>query len=107
MQRGKRKISYIRKPFARNGWIGLFAAALSLVLWGISLFLSVRLQGQGGLNVAAWGLSSLISSVVALVYGAFALAEKEKNYILAKIGMAAGALMAVFWVCMIIVGIVG
>lgn len=105
MQRGKRKISYIKKPFAANSWIGLPAAMLSLILWGISLYLSIRLQGQGDLNVAAWGMSSLICSVVAIVYGFFSLAEKEKNYILAKIGMVIGGIMALFWVCMIIVGI--
>lgn len=105
MQRGKRKISYIKKPFAANSRISLPAAVLSLILWGVSLYLSVRLQGQGDLNVAAWGLSSMICSVVALVYGGFSLIEKEKNYILAKIGMAVGGIVTLFWLCMIIVGL--
>lgn len=105
MQRGKRKISYIKKPFAGNSRICLPAAVLSLILWGVSLYLSVRLQGQGDLNVAAWGLSSLVCGIVALVYGGFALMEKEKNYMLAKLGMVVGGIVMIFWLCMIIVGI--
>lgn len=55
MARKKYKISYIRKPFAKRSLICLPLAFLSLVLCIVSMTLSVRLQGQGGLNVAAWG----------------------------------------------------
>ncbi len=105
MQRGKRKISYIKKPFASNSRISFPAAVLALVLCGVSMYLSIRAQGQGGLNVAAWGLSSMISGVIALVYGGFSMMEKEKNYILAKISIVIGGLLTLFWICMIIVGV--
>lgn len=107
MGKGNRKISYIKKPFAKNSRVSLPAAVLSLLLWGVSLYLSVREGGQGDINVAAWGLSSLISGAVALAYGGFAMMEKEKNYILARIGMGIGGVMVLFWVCMVIVGLLG
>jgi len=101
------RISYIKKPFARGSLICLPAAVLALILGGISLYLSISRAGQGDLNVGAWGFSSLTASVVSLVYGGLSLLEKEKNYILAKIGLGIGGATAVFWACMILVGLAG
>lgn len=103
----KQKISYIRKPFARRSFVALPFGAAALVCCIVSLALSVRLQGSGGLNVAAWGLSSMIFSVVALVYGLLSFLEKEKNYILARIAAGIGGVLAVFWICLTIVGLFG
>jgi len=105
MARGKYKISYIKKPFARGSFVCLSAALLAFILCGVSLYLSVRLEGQGGLDVAAWGFSSMVSSLVSLVYGVISLAQKEKNYLFARIGMTAGSIMVLFWICMIMVGL--
>ena len=43
--------------------------------------------------------------MVSLVYGGLSLLEKEMNYIIAKIGMGIGGAAALFWICMIIVGL--
>lgn len=107
MRRDKQKISYIRKPFARKSFVALPFAAASLACCVVSLYLSIRRQGDGGLNVAAWGLSSMIFSVVALVYGLLSFLEKEMNYILAKIAIGAGGILLVFWICLTIVGLFG
>lgn len=80
-------------------------ALLSLALCVVSLALSVRLKGEGGLDVAAWGVSSLLFAVVGLGYGGLSLFEKEKNYLFAKIGMGITGGLILFWTCMIIVGV--
>lgn len=105
MRRDKQKISYIRKPFARKSFVGLPFAVAALACCAVSLFLSMRLQGNGGVDVAAWGLSSMIFSVVALVYGILSFMEKEMNYILAKIAVGIGAALLIFWICLTIVGL--
>ena len=106
---GKRryKISYIRKPFAKRSRICLPLALVSLVLCVISIALSVRQQGQGGLDIAAWGVSSLIFAIVALAYGGLSLMEKEKNYLLAKIGMWTAGILVILWICVVVAGVIG
>lgn len=101
------KISYIKKPFARRSFICLPLALAALVFCMVSLYLSIRLEGNGELNVGAWGLSSLLFAVVGLAYGGLSFLEKEKNYNLAKAGMVICGLLVLFWLCMIIVGLLG
>lgn len=50
------------------------------------------------------GVSSLVFAVVGLGYGGISLFEKEKNYLLAKIGMGITGGLIIFWICLIIVG---
>ena len=96
------RISYIRKPFAKRSRYCLGTALASFVMCGVSLGLSVHLQGQGELNVAAWGVA-----LMAMAYGGLSFLEKEKNYILSKIGMWMAGGLLVVWVCVTAVGIMG
>lgn len=101
------KISYIKKPFAKKSFICLPVSLAALAFCAVSLYLSIRLEGNGELNVGAWGLSSLLFAVAGLAYGGLSFLEKEKNYNLAKIGLVVSGLLVLFWVCMIIVGLLG
>ncbi len=105
MQKGNRKISYIRKPFARRSFISLGTSALACVCCVVSLWISVRMEGNGGLNMAAWGVSSLAASGVGIFYGLTAFMEKEKNYVLARISLGISGFLALFWICLVIVGL--
>ena len=105
MRRQKFKISYIRKPFAKRSRICLFLTLMALVLCIVSLGLSVRQQGQGELNVAAWAVSSLVFALGALIYGGLSFLGKEKNYLLAKIGLWMAGGLTIFWICLILAGI--
>ncbi len=100
-----RKISYIKKPFARKSFYSLGFAAVSLCSCVVSVALSVHCQGNGGVNVAAWGLTSLIFAVVSVSYGVSSFLEKEMNYILSRISLAVSGILLVFWVIMMIVGL--
>ena len=62
-------------------------------------------QGQGELNVAAWAVSSLVFALGALIYGGLSFLEKEKNYLLAKIGLWMAGGLTIFWICLILAGI--
>ena len=52
------KISYVRHPFARNGFFSFGLGLLSLGLAAASIVLSVRGGGQGGMVIGALGFSS-------------------------------------------------
>ncbi|MCD8370159.1 MAG: calcium:proton exchanger [Clostridiales bacterium] len=101
----RQRISYIRKPFARRGFVSAGFAAAALVCFGVSLGISVYAMGNAELDVAAWGFSSLVFSVVAVCYGAASFTEKEVNMLLARIGLGIGTVLLVFWVCMVLLGL--
>ena len=78
MERIGNKVSYIKKPFAKNSFVA------------------------AGLAAAALGFCSIITAVSSVVYGIFAMMEKEKNYILAKICLAAAGILLLVWALMIV-----
>lgn len=101
------RVSYVKKPFARNSLfcIGLAVAALAFLAAGLTL--SVRTQGQAELNAGAMGFCSLLVSLAAVWYGIRSFREKEKNYILARIGTGIGCVLILAWVVMILLGMRG
>ncbi|MGN0159717.1 MAG: calcium:proton exchanger [Brotaphodocola sp.] len=105
MPRNQRKISYIKKPFARKSFASLGFLAVALVSFAMSIGLSVQNQGNGEVNVAAWGLTSMIFAVTAIVYGVGSFLEKEMNYILSKISLVISSLLLILWIGMMIAGL--
>lgn len=85
--------------------LGLAAAALILSFAGISS--AVMAAGEAGLNVAAVCFCSILLALVSLVYGFLSFLEKEKKYILSRIGIGISGLLTVAWIVLIIIGFGG
>lgn len=94
------RVSYVKKPFAQNSLYAIGLAAVGILLFSLGFYGSVRTQGQAGLNVGALGFCSLLVSIVDIWYSVKAFSEKDKNYILAKIGGGIG--LALILLCLII-----
>lgn len=99
------KVSYIRHPFAKNSYFSLILAVLSLLLIVGAMVLSVRSAGQGGMVTGALGFSSIAAAAMGIWFGILSFTEKEKNYILAKIGLVLALIVLIFWLMVIIVGL--
>ena len=69
MKNKKKRISYIRKPMPKQSFFCLGFAAVGLVCFGFSLGKSIVNQGNGGPDVAAWALTSLLFSVESVICG--------------------------------------
>ncbi len=106
MQKQK-KVSYIRKSFAKRSFLCLGLAVGALALGIIGIISSVMAEGQAQLNVAAVCFCSMLISIVSMVYGVFSFFEKEKKYILSKIGMGISLSLIILWAVLIIIGIKG
>ena len=102
MERIGNKVSYIKKPFAKNSFVAAGLAAAALLFYAAAIGLSYQNQGNSPLAAAARGFCSIIIAVSAVVYSAFAMMEKEKNYLLAKISLAAAGILLFVWVLMIV-----
>lgn len=103
----KKRVSYIRRSFAKRSFLslGLGLGALALGITGIAS--AVMAEGQAQLNVAAVCFCSLIISFFSLAYGVLSFLEEGKKYILSKIGMGISAALIIFWAVLIIIGIKG
>lgn len=104
-EQNQNKISYIRKPLARRGKMSLLLAAIATLLGALGVYFGVQGNGNAGLSVAALGFSSLLFALVSLWYGWLAFLERNRNYLMARISLGISGLWAVFWVCMVIVGL--
>lgn len=100
------KVSYVKIHFARNSYYCLGLAIISLALGAGSMYLSVSAGGQGGLNTGALGFSSISAALMGMWFGLLSFAEKERNYILAKIGIGAALVQVIVWGVIIITGVV-
>ena len=103
MERIGNKVSYIKKPFAKNSFVAAGLAAAALVFYAAAISFSYYTQGNAPLAAAALGFCSIIIAVSSVVYGVFAMMEKEKNYLSqAKISLAAAGILLLVWVLMIV-----
>lgn len=100
-----KKVSYVKNPFARNSYYSLGLGISSLGLTAASMYLSVSQAGQGGLNTGALGFSSIVAALMGIWYGALSFTEKNRNYILARIGLGICVVLGIVWAVIIITGI--
>ena len=100
MERIGNKVSYIKKPLAKNSFVA--AGLVAVLFYAAAIVFSYHTQGNAPLAAAALGFCSIITAVSSVVYGIFAMMEKEKNYILAKICLAAAGILLLVWALMIV-----
>lgn len=103
----RNRVSYIRKPFAKRSYfsIGLAIGAAVLGIFGIAS--SVMTAGQAQLNVAAVCFCSLLISFFSIGYGILSFFEREKKYILSRIGIGISTVLILLWTVLIIAGLKG
>ncbi|MDW2796873.1 DUF6142 family protein [Clostridium boliviensis] len=103
----QKKVSYIRKPFAKKSFLSLGLALGALVLGVLGISSAAVTAGQAQLNVAAVCFCSMLISAFSLFYGVLSFFEKEKKYILSKIGICISVILVIFWTVLLIIGIRG
>lgn len=79
----------------------------SLTLAAIGVVSSVMAAGKAELNVAAVCLCSFLVALVSLAYGLTSFLERDKKYILSKIGLTISGILVFYWIVLIIIGFGG
>lgn len=75
----QKKVSYIRKPFARRSFMALGLAVAALILAVIGVASSVMTAGNAELNVAAVCFCSFLIAIVSLIYGALSFLKRKRS----------------------------
>lgn len=102
---GEKKYSYIRKSYAGNGIISLVLAVLSLLLMLGVLWMSVRAGGNSGMTAGALGFSSMVMALMSLWFMRLGFLEPDRDYLFAKIGGIASAVLLLIWICVVAAGL--
>lgn len=99
-----KKVSYVKHPFAKNSYFSFGLGLVSLMLAAAAMYLSVSTAGNGALNTGAYGFSSILMAIMGLWFGFLSFREKERNYILAKMGIGISLVLVILWGVVIITG---
>lgn len=78
--RKKKQYSYIKKPFAKNGWAALIPSIGAFGLTQGLLYFSVLRKGDVGQLYALLAVCAILFDIVGVAFGIAGMAEKEKNY---------------------------
>ena len=105
MERIGNKVSYIKKPFAKNSFVAAGLAAAALVFYAAAISFSYYTQGNAPLAAAALGFCSIVTAAASLIYGILALLEKEKNYRIAKVSTAIAGIEILIWLIIIVIAL--
>ena len=105
MERIGNKVSYIKKPFAKNSFVAAGLAAAALVFYAAAISFSYYTQGNAPLAAAALGFCSIVTAAASLIYGILALLEKEKNYRIAKVSTAMAGIEILIWLIIIVIAL--
>lgn len=98
------KISYIRRPLADHGGYCLGTSIVAVLAGIAGMILSIRSAGNAPGIAISLCFTSLVFAAAAVWFGIQSFREKEKNYILARIGLAVGGVALILWVMIIVVG---
>lgn len=93
----KKQYSYIKKPFAKNGWISLALSLISFVVTQGLLCMSVINHGNVGAAASLLAVCTVFIALSGAAFSVAALAEKEKNYIMVFISFFAEIAVLMEW----------
>lgn len=99
------RVSYVKKPFSVRSRISMLLAMAALFLGGAGLRAAVVTQGQATLTHGAMGLCSILLCGGAIWYGGISFLEDDKNYLLARLAIAASVLMLAGWFAVLVIGL--
>ncbi len=105
MERIGNKVSYIKKPYSKYGFVALGLSAASLILSAGAVYLGYYTMGNAPLSAGALGFSSMLSAAVGVAYGFFSCLEKEKNRLFGKISLTVSGVILLIWLVMIIIAL--
>lgn len=85
--------------------MALALAVVSLGFLAAAVGFGYYTRGDAPMLAAALGFCSILTALSALAYVVFSFLEKEKNYLLAKIGLVTAGVVLFVWLIMIVIAL--
>lgn len=100
----KKQYSYIKKPFAKNGWMSLVLTSIAFLLTQGLLFVSIKRGGDAGIVMAVLSVWAILLDIAGVAFGVAGMAEKEKNYTIVIICFVLEIVVLLEWVIVLRTG---
>ncbi len=100
-----RKYKFSDKNMSVGGIISTLMGIFSLVCIGYAIYLSFRLEGNGGVIIGGMGLAAILLSAFGCAIGFISFKEKEKYYLFSKIGSMMCGIITVFMIMVYLMGL--
>lgn len=101
------RVSYVRKPVARRSFFSVGMLVVALLLGFAGIYWAVATKGQAPMTSAAMVFCSLILGILSFWYGLISFLEEGRNYVLARICIAASTMLMAAWAVTIFIGVRG
>ena len=82
----KKRYSYIKKPYSRNGWYCLGIGTAVLLVTAYIIVDSVRTNGAVSMLTAAAGICAILLTMTGIVFFVNSLRERDRSQTAAVIG---------------------
>ena len=100
-----KKYKFTNKKISKGGVMSSLFAVLSVVLVYMGVYSSYKADGAGGTLVGVLGLGEFISSTVGFIVGARSFKNEEAFLGLPWFGVVSNAVIWLFMMCVIFIGI--
>ncbi len=87
---------------AENSYAALGLAVAAWIFTIAAMSVACMTAGDAPIWAAALGFCGIVLIFGSILFGVFSLREKDKNYILAKTGMAAACVAGLVWIIVLI-----
>lgn len=99
----KKRYSYIKKPYSRNGWYCLGIGTAAVLITAFIIYDSVRTNGAVSILMAAAGICVMLLDITGIVFFINSLRERDKNRTAALTGGIMLAAVLIAWAAVILV----
>ncbi|MBQ5733998.1 MAG: DUF6142 family protein [Lachnospiraceae bacterium] len=79
-------LKFVGKKNATGGILSTIIGIISLVLFGLAIYISFEAKGKGGKMVGIIGFIVVIMTIIGTTFGIKGFKEKEKYYLYSVIG---------------------
>ena len=100
----QKKYSYIKKPFAKNGWYSLPLAFLAMLMTAFTFTRAVHSGGTLPIAYAALGLTGAVFAAFGLWFAALGLMEAGKNHVISIVCAVLSGLTVLYWILVVAAG---
>lgn len=100
---GFRKYKFTEKTLSRRGVVALVLALVSLISFGIMLFLAFKSAGNLSIYIACYGILALAAGVVGVVLAILSLREEDTFRSVPWIALILSVLSTLTW-CGVYIG---
>lgn len=101
----KKTYTFSENRQAKSGITSMVLGVLALLILLVMGWIAWYERGNGGMYIGAFGFTSLVMSFSGMIVGLLSFREKHVHHTFSKAGSILNAVVLVFWIFVILLGV--